>query len=495
MSTAHFDVLIIGAGLSGINAAYRLQTECPDKRYAILEGRSEIGGTWDLFRYPGLRSDSDMFTLGYPFRPWKGDKSITDGASILQYIRDTAQAFDIQPQIRFKHQVQSASWSSVDARWTVEVEVEGALEPLFYSCDFLYVCSGYYDYTGGYTPELPGSEAFNGPLVHPQQWPEDLDYRGKQIVVIGSGATAVTLVPALAATAGHVTLLQRSPSYIASFPDQDAIANFLRKSLPERLAHRIARWKNILIALGFYQFCQRMPRTARKLLRYGTLKGLPPGYAVDEHFKPHYDPWDQRLCLIPNADLFAAISAGKVSMVTDQIDTFTASGLRLKSGRELIADIIVTATGLKLKACGGIRIYLDGEKTELSDTLAYKGVLLSGIPNFALCVGYTNASWTLRADLSCLYVCRLINHMTRHGFKAAVALCTDPGVEARPLLNIKSGYVLRANDQLPKQGSKGPWHRRQNYLLDLLTLKYGTVAEGSISFQRHPSPVSIRGPG
>ncbi|MDB6143801.1 MAG: ethA [Pseudomonas sp.] len=495
MSTPHFDVLIIGAGLSGINAAYRLQTECSGKSFAILEGRSQSGGTWDLFRYPGLRSDSDMFTLGFPFRPWKGEKSIADGASILQYLRDTAEAFGIQPKIRFNHQVRSASWSSVDACWTVEVEVVGALEPVTYSCNFLYVCSGYYDYTGGYTPEFPGSDAFNGTLVHPQQWPEDLDYAGKKIVVIGSGATAVTLVPALAATAGHVTLLQRSPTYIASFPDQDTIADFLRRTLPERTAHRIARWKNLLIALGFYQFCQRMPHMARRLLRYGTRKGLPDGYAVDQHFKPLYKPWDQRLCLIPNADLFKVISAGKASMVTDQIDSFTATGIRLKSGEELAADIIVTATGLKLKACGGIGIYLDGEKTELSDTLAYKGVLLSGIPNFALCVGYTNASWTLRADLSCLYVCRLINHMTKNGYKAAVALCTDPSVEHRPLLNITSGYVLRANDQLPKQGSKGPWHLRQNYLLDFVTLKYGGIAQDAISFQRHPSPVSIRGMG
>ncbi|WP_397452889.1 flavin-containing monooxygenase [Pseudomonas sp. NA-150] len=493
MPTTHFDVLIIGAGLSGINAAYRLQTECPGKRYAVLEGRAEIGGTWDLFRYPGLRSDSDMFTLGYPFRPWTQAKAIADGASILHYIRETAQVFGIEPHIRFNHQVQSAAWSSADARWTVELA--GTAEPLLYSCDFLYVCSGYYDYAGGYSPDFPGRETFSGTLVHPQKWPEDLDYAGKRVVVIGSGATAVTLVPALAETAGHVTLLQRSPSYIASFPAQDPIADFLRKRLPERTAHRVARWKNILIALGFYQFCQRTPRLARRLLRYGTRKGLPNGYAVDEHFKPRYQPWDQRLCLIPDADLFKVLSSGKASMVTDQIDSFTPDGIRLKSGQELAADIIVSATGLKLQACGGMRLSVDDQPVQLSDAFVYKGVLLSGIPNFALCVGYTNASWTMRSDLSCLYVCRLINHMSEHGYKAAVALYTDPSVEKRPLLNITSGYVLRANDELPKQGSKGPWHLRQNYLLDLMTLKYKGIADSHISFQRHPSPVSIRGEG
>ncbi|MEB0079974.1 NAD(P)/FAD-dependent oxidoreductase [Pseudomonas sp. CCI3.2] len=482
MATPHFDVLIIGAGLSGIGAAYRLQTRCPGKRYAILEGRAESGGTWDLFRYPGMRSDSDMFTLSYPFRPWKGTHAIADGAAILQYLRDTAHAFGIDQHIRFGHQVRSAQWSSEDSQWTVDTVNTGTQETLPYRCNFLYVCSGYYDYAGGYSPEFPGSEGFTGRLIHPQRWPEGLDYAGKQIVVIGSGATAVTLVPALAAKAGHVTLLQRSPSYVASLPNTDPIADFLRRTLPEHAAHRIARWKNILLALGLYQFCRGMPVLARKLLRLGVMSKLPKGFAVDKHFKPRYQPWDQRLCLVPNADLFNALSCGTASMVTDEIDTFTASGIRLKSGRELAADIVVTATGLKLQACGGMRLVMDGQNVELADTFVYKGALLSGIPNFALCVGYTNASWTLRADLSSMYVCRLINHMDKYGFKTAMPVCDDSSVEARPLLNISSGYVLRATNALPKQGSKKPWHLPQNYLKDLVALRYGRVEDGVIRF-------------
>ncbi|MEB0043602.1 MULTISPECIES: NAD(P)/FAD-dependent oxidoreductase [unclassified Pseudomonas] len=482
MATPHFDVLIIGAGLSGIGAAYRLQTRCPGKRYAILEGRAESGGTWDLFRYPGMRSDSDMFTLSYPFRPWKGTHAIADGAAILQYLRDTAHAFGIDQHIRFGHQVRSAQWSSEDSQWTVDTVNTGTQETLPYRCNFLYVCSGYYDYAGGYSPEFPGSEGFTGRLIHPQRWPEGLDYAGKQIVVIGSGATAVTLVPALAAKAGHVTLLQRSPSYVASLPNTDPIADFLRRTLPEHAAHRIARWKNILLALGLYQFCRGMPVLARKLLRLGVMSKLPKGFAVDKHFKPRYQPWDQRLCLVPNADLFNALSCGAASMVTDEIDTFTASGIRLKSGRELAADIVVTATGLKLQACGGMRLVMDGQNVELADTFVYKGALLSGIPNFALCVGYTNASWTLRADLSSMYVCRLINHMDKYGFKTAMPVCDDSSVEARPLLNISSGYVLRATNALPKQGSKKPWHLPQNYLKDLVALRYGRVEDGVIRF-------------
>jgi monooxygenase len=483
MATTHFDVLIIGAGLSGIGAAYRLQTLCPERSYALLEGRAEMGGTWDLFRYPGMRSDSDMFTLSYPFRPWKGAAAIANGAAILRYICDTAHAFGIDQHIRFKHQVQLAAWSSEEARWTLDVRIADTQQTLSYSCNFLYVCSGYYDYAAGYTPAFTGSEAFTGRLIHPQHWPENLDYTGKRIVVIGSGATAVTLVPALAAKAGHVTLLQRSPSYIASLPETDFIADFLRRILPERVAHRIARWKNILLALGLYQFCQRLPVLARRVLRHGVATKLPQGFAVDEHFKPRYQPWDQRLCLVPNADLFKVLSCGSASMVTDQIDTFTAGGIRLKSGRELAADIVVTATGLKLQACGGIKLAVDGQQVALADTFVYKGALLSGVPNFALCVGYTNASWTLRADLSSLYVCRLLNHMSLNGLKVATPVCDDSSVEPRPLLNISSGYVLRATNALPKQGSKKPWHLPQNYLKDWMTLRYGSVADGVIRFK------------
>lgn len=483
MATSHFDVLIIGAGLSGIGAAYRLQTLCPDKRYAVLEGRAESGGTWDLFRYPGMRSDSDMFTLSYPFRPWKGAHAIADGPSILQYLRDTARAFDVDRHIRFNHQVRSAHWASAEALWTLEVESPDSQQALTYSCGFLYVCSGYYDYSAGYSPEFRGSHTFNGQLIHPQQWPEHLDYAGKNVVVIGSGATAVTLVPALAVKAAHVTLLQRSPSYIASLPDTDVIADFLRRRLPEGVAHRVSRWKNILLALGLYRFCRRMPRLARRMLRYGVAIKLPSGYAVDEHFKPRYQPWDQRLCLVPNADLFKAISAGKASVITEQVESFTANGLRLTSGQELAADIVITATGLKLQACGGITLVIDGKPVNLADTLVYKGVLLSGIPNFALCVGYTNASWTLRADLSSMYVCRLLNHMKLNGYKVATPVCDDSSIEPRPLLNISSGYVLRATATLPKQGSKKPWHLPQNYLKDFMTLKFGAVVDGVIRFK------------
>ncbi len=487
MATEQFDVLIIGAGLSGIGAAYRLQTLCPTKRYAILEGRADIGGTWDLFRYPGLRSDSDMFTLGYPFRPWKEAKAIADGASILQYIKDTAREFAIDQQIRFKQMVKSAVWSSHDAVWTVQVQhpESGALTT--YRCKFLYVCSGYYDYAAGYSPEFPGSEQFKGQLVHPQKWPENLDYTDKNVVVIGSGATAVTLVPAMAERARQVTLLQRSPSYIASLPAKDVVADFLRKHLSEGRAHSLARWKNVLITLGFFQFCRRAPNLARKLLRFGVKRELPAGYAVDTHFNPQYQPWDQRLCMVPNGDLFTALKSGKAQMVTEHIDTLTETGIRLRSGQELAADIIVTATGLKLQACGGMSIEVDGEAVQIGDTLAYKGMMLSNVPNFALCVGYTNASWTLRSDLASRYVCRVLNYMDENGYKMCVARNISRSVEKRPLLDISAGYVLRAADVLPKQGPGAPWQMKQNYLLDLFNLRYSALEDGTLTFRHDPA--------
>jgi cation diffusion facilitator CzcD-associated flavoprotein CzcO len=487
MATEQFDVLIIGAGLSGIGAAYRLQTQSPNKRYAILEGRADIGGTWDLFRYPGLRSDSDMFTLGYPFRPWQDAKAIADGASILQYIKDTAREFGIDQHIRFKQMVKSASWSSYDAVWTVQVQhpESGALTT--YRTNFLYVCSGYYDYAGGYSPEFPGSEQFKGQLIHPQKWPENLDYTDKNVVVIGSGATAVTLVPAMAEQARSVTMLQRSPSYIASLPATDAIADLLRKFLPEQRAHSLARWKNVLLTLGFFQFCRRAPGLARKLLRFGVKRALPAGYAVDTHFNPKYQPWDQRLCAVPNGDLFQALKSGKAQMVTEQIDSFTETGIRLRSGEELPADIIITATGLKLQTCGGMTMDVDGKPVEIGDTLAYKGMMLSNVPNFALCVGYTNASWTLRSDLASSYVCRVLNYMDENGYKMCVPRHIASSVEKRPLLDISAGYVLRAADVLPKQGPGAPWQMKQNYILDLFNLRYSALEDGVLTFRRDPA--------
>ncbi len=484
MSADHFDVLIVGAGLSGIGAAYHLQTQCPARSYAILEGRGDIGGTWDLFRYPGVRSDSDMFTLGYSFRPWKEAKAIAEGPSILKYLRDTAAEFGIDRRIRFHHRVRSAAWSSEESRWTVEAEVGPRREPVRYTCDFLYLCSGYYDYESGHAPAFPGSADFQGRLVHPQHWPEDLDYRGKRIVVIGSGATAVTLVPAMAETAAHVTMLQRSPTYVVSVPAEDRAALLIRRLLPERAAYRLIRWKNVLLGIFFYQLCRRAPRLARRLIRRGVARQLPPGFPVDVHFRPHYEPWDQRLCLAADADLFRAIRDGRVSVVTDEIENFTRDGIRLRSGQELPADVIVTATGLKLLACGGIRIIVDGAAVELGQAVAYKGVMLSNVPNFAVCVGYTNASWTLRADLASAYVCRLLNYMERCGYTQCRPRYRGPADRLRPLLGLTSGYVRRAADLFPKQGPRAPWAVRQNYLLDLLGLHFGAVDDGAMVFSR-----------
>ncbi|WP_437923185.1 NAD(P)/FAD-dependent oxidoreductase [Sorangium sp. So ce291] len=489
MSIEHFDVLIIGAGLSGIAAGYHLQARCPGKRYAILEARSAIGGTWDLFRYPGIRSDSDMFTLGYSFRPWKEAKAIADGPSIREYVRDTAREYGIDRHIRFEHRVRSVAWSSEHARWTVEVDVGAGEERVRYSCSFLYICSGYYSYESGYTPSFPGREDFHGQVIHPQAWPQDLDYRGKRVVIIGSGATAVTLVPAMAADAAHVTMLQRSPSYIASLPAEDPIANAIREHLPERIAHRVARWKNVGISLLMYQLCQRAPGLARRMLRSGVARHLPPEFDIDTHFNPRYDPWDQRLCLVPDADLFRALKEGRASVVTDRIRTFTKDGILLESGKELQADIIVTATGLQLLLCGGIRISVDGDAVDASRTFIYKGLMLGGVPNFALCFGYTNASWTLRAELASTYVCRLLNHMDRHGYRQCVPRPDESILEARPLLGLTSGYVQRSMDHLPKQGSKAPWYFRQNYVLDLLAMKLGPVDDGTMVFSKGGRPL------
>jgi monooxygenase len=483
----HVDVLIVGAGLSGIGAAHHLQERCPGKSYAILEARDAIGGTWDLFRYPGIRSDSDMHTLGYRFRPWTDSKSIAEGPKILRYIEDTAREGGIDRHIRFNHRVVTAAWSSADARWTVEAERTDTGETTTLTCDFLFLNSGYYRYDQGYTPEFPGIENFGGQVIHPQHWPEDLDYAGKRVVVIGSGATAVTLVPAMAEDAAHVTMLQRSPTYVVSMPGEDGIAIRLRRHLPEKAVYAIVRWKNVILQGLSYRLSRRRPELMKKLLRRGVMKALPPGYDVDTHFSPRYNPWDQRLCLVPDADLFGAIGDGSAEIVTDRIRTFTERGIELESGRDLEADIAITATGLNLLFLGGIRLTVDGEEPEIPRALTYKGMMLNDIPNFAYTLGYTNASWTLKADLTAEYICRLLNHMDATGKRICKPTVTDPAVTEEPLLDFNSGYVLRSLAELPKQGSKEPWKLRQNYPIDLRMLRRGPIDDGTMRFS-NPVP-------
>jgi monooxygenase len=479
----HFDVLIVGAGLSGIGAAYHLKKECPSKSFVVLEGRKAMGGTWDLFRYPGVRSDSDMYTLGYHFRPWPGAKAIADGPSILSYIRETASESGIDRSIRYGHQVKLASWSSADAQWTVEAILPDGSTVQF-TANFLYMCSGYYDYAEGYMPGWPGMERYSGRIVHPQQWPEALDYKGKRIVVIGSGATAVTLVPALARDAAHVVMLQRSPTYVVARPAEDAIANWLRRVLPAQLAYTLVRWKNVLLGLYFYNLTRRKPARTKKMILDLTRKELGPDYDVDKHFSPRYNPWDQRLCLVPDADLFAAIKSGKASVVTDEIATFTETGIRLRSGEELQADIIVTATGLNLKLLGGMQVIVDGVPMVPSRAMTYKGLMFSEIPNLASAFGYTNASWTLKADLTAEYVCRLLNFMDAHGYDYCTPRKRDPSIVEEPAINFSSGYIQRGKDVLPKQGSKRPWRLHQNYALDMLDLRFSPINDGTLEFTR-----------
>ena len=487
MSLEHVDVLIVGAGLSGIGAAHHLQERCPGKSYAILEAREDIGGTWDLFRYPGIRSDSDMHTLGYRFRPWTEAKSIADGDSILRYVRDTASESGIDRQIRFRHRVVSAEWSGADARWTVAAERTDTGEAVSLTCGFLFVNSGYFRYDQGYTPDFPGLDSFSGEIVHPQHWPENLDYAGKRVVVIGSGATAMTLVPAMAKDAAKVTMLQRSPTYVISMPGEDGLANTLRRWLPDRVVYPIVRWKNVFLQGVSYRFSRRRPELMKKLLRRGLMKALPPGYDIDTHFKPTYNPWDQRLCLVPDADLFEALHDDSAEIVTDRIASFTEKGIELESGAELEADIVVTATGLNLLFLGGMRISIDGEEPDMTRALTYKGMMLSDLPNFAYTLGYTNASWTLKADLTSEYICRLLNHMDAGGYRIATPRVSDSSITEEPLLNFNSGYVLRSLDHLPKQGSKEPWKLRQNYPLDLRTLRHGPLDDGALRFS-NPAP-------
>jgi len=476
----HVDVIVVGAGLSGIGGACHLTMECPGKTFVILEARAAMGGTWDLFRYPGVRSDSDMYTLGYRFRPWREAKAMADGPSILRYIHDTANEYGVHKSIRYNCRVQRASWSSNDARWTVEAE--SGPDKIRFTCNFLYLCTGYYDYDSGYTPEWRGVERFRGTILHPQKWPEDFDYAGKRIVVIGSGATAVTLVPAMAERAAHVTMLQRSPTYVVSRPAEDRVANWLRRCLPDRAAYMVARWKNVLSGTFFYNLARKRPKIFKWMVARGVRHELGDEY-VTKHFTPRYNPWDQRLCLVPDSDLFRTIREGRVSVVTDEIETFTEGGLWLKSGERLDADVIVTATGLVLKLVSGMQLEVDGASVELRKSLVYKGMMFSDVPNLAFAVGYTNASWTLKCDLTAEYVCRLINHMDQHGYDICTPRLNDPNVGEQPVIDFTSGYVQRALPNLPRQGLKTPWRLHQNYMRDLSMMRYGRVDDSAMEFK------------
>jgi monooxygenase len=479
---ADFDVLVIGAGISGIGAGYHLKTHCPNRTFAIFEAREQLGGTWDLFRYPGIRSDSDMYTLGYAFKPWTEAKAIADGPSILTYLNDTARSYGIDRHISYQRKATRASWDSARSLWTVDYESGPEKSPATITCNFLFMCTGYYNYAQGYRPVFEGEDSFEGVIVHPQFWPKDLDYKDKRVVIIGSGATAMTLAPAMANEAAHVVMLQRSPTYVVARPAEDAFANWLRNKLPAKLAYDIVRWRNVLFQMYFYRAARKHPQEAKKQIIDMARAQLPPDYDVETHFTPSYNPWDQRLCLVPDADLFEAIKAGNTSVVTDHIDTFTPEGVRLASGRVLEADIIVTATGLDLQLMSGLEVSVDGRKVNFGETFSYKGMMYSDVPNLASVFGYTNASWTLKADLTSEYVCRLLNHMERHGYTQCRPMNETPDMAPAPWLDFTSGYVQRAMARFPKQGLKSPWRVYQNYALDLLAFRYGKIDDGVMAF-------------
>ena len=487
----HLDVLVVGAGISGIGAGRYLTTELPATSFAVLEARAASGGTWDLFRYPGIRSDSDLHTFGYEFKPWRDEQSIADAPRILAYLRETITENGLDASIRYSHRVLAASWSTADARWTVDVERTDTGERLQLSAGWLFCAGGYYRYDEGFTPVFPGRERFRGPIVHPQHWPEDLDYAGKRVLVIGSGATAVTLVPAMAETAGHVTMLQRTPSYVMPVPRNDALADRLRALLGEERAFALTRRKNIARGIGIWKFCQKYPKAARRLIRWVNTKQLPEGYPVDEHFNPPYDPWDQRLCAVPDGDLFRAIRNGTADVVTDRIETFTENGVLLASGRELEADVIVTATGLNVQAIGGISLTVDGEPVHLPDTVAYKGMMLSGVPNFVLAIGYTNSSWTLKIGLLCEHFCRLLAYMDAHGYDVARPEPSDPDMPTRPFLDFAAGYIQRAVDQLPRQGDRMPWLTSMSYSSDVKLLRADSVIDPELHLSRASRPAAV----
>ena len=481
--TESVDVLIIGAGLSGIGGACQLRRNCPDRSFMILESREASGGTWDLFRYPGIRSDSDMYTYSYGFKPWTDKSSIADGHKILNYIREAAAEYDVERHIRYQHKVVSAAWSSTEKRWLVTAERgdSGSGEQVNISCQFIFSCSGYYNYDQGYTPEFEGIKDFNGQVVHAQHWPEDLAYQGKRVVVIGSGATAVTLVPAMSKDTASLVMLQRTPTYIANVPEEQPMAEKLRKWLPDRLTFRLTRWKQVLFQIYIYQLSRKRPQDLRKYLLAGVRKELGRDYDVATHFTPDYNPWDQRLCAVPGGDMFAAIREGRAEVVTDHIDQFTRAGIQLKSGKQLDADIVILATGLNLKFAGGVEYSVDGKVLDFTDHFIYRGMMFSGLPNMAFTVGYTNSSWTLKADLTSNYVCRLLNKMARRGY-TSVTPRLHGDIEEVPLLDFEAGYVLRAREQFPKQGNRLPWKNYQNYIRDFIGLRLGSQNDPELEF-------------
>lgn len=481
MFVEHLDVLIIGAGLSGVGAAYHLMQQCPGKSFAVLEGRSALGGTWDLFRYPGIRSDSDMYTLGYNFKPWSDPQAIADGPSIRSYIEQTARENGIDRKIRYQHKVLKADWCTDSATWTLEVQRGDEPEPLRLSCQHLLMCTGYYRYEAGYTPEFPGREQYKGELIHPQLWPENFDYTGKKVVVIGSGATAVTLVPAMTDKARHVTMLQRSPSYVINLPKEDVVSNVLRRYLPEKWVYRLARGRNVALQMVFFYLSKAFPDQVRKALLGKARRQLGQGFDM-RHFSPSYKPWDERVCAVPDGDLFKVLRQGKASVVTDHIDTFTEIGIRLKSGQMLEADVIITATGLDLVLFGGMQVAVDGKPFDAAQSMGYRGIMLRDLPNAAVVLGYTNASWTLKADLSSEYFCRLINHMDAISMRQCTPCNTTGEVKTAPFLNLNSGYIQRVADKLPSQGDRAPWKLYQNYALDLVLLRFGKVEDGYLVF-------------
>ena len=486
MPVEHVDVLIVGAGVSGIGAACHLTRNCPDKTYLILERRQRMGGTWDLFRYPGVRSDSDMFTFGYSFRPWNATKVLADGTSIREYVEQTAAEYGVDEHVRYGMHVLKAGWSTATGRWTVEVRDAATRRRKKFTANFLIACSGYYDYDAGFRPEFPGEADFTGTVVHPQFWPEDLDYQGKRVVIIGSGATAVTLLPAMAPDTAHITMLQRSPTYILTLPAEDKISEQLRRFLPDSTVFRMARRRNILLQRGLYQLSRSRPEMTRKLMVRLAARQLK-GTSDIAHFSPRYKPWDERLCVVPNGDLFRAVRSGKADIVTDAIERFTPTGIKLASGDELEADIVITATGLNVQMMGGAEVEVDGAPLEVSERVTYKSVMLDGVPNAVLVFGYTNASWTLKADLASEYACRLLNHMDRHGYRQVVAVATEADRGAGSVLDaLNSGYVRRAEGKLPRQGTNGPWVVRQDYLRDVPVLRFGAIDDGILRFSRDP---------
>jgi monooxygenase len=473
------DVLVVGAGISGVDVACRLAQRCPTASWAVLEARDRIGGTWDLFRYPGIRSDSDMYTLGFPFRPWRGEASFPSGAEIRDYVEDTARERAVTGRIHHGQRVTRLEWSTQERRWTVTARTaDGEVR---HTAPFVYLATGYFAYESGHVVELPGQEEFAGEVVHPQRWPEGMPVRGRRFVVLGSGATAVTLVPALVERgAASVVMLQRSPGYVVALPSRDRVADALRSALPDALAHRVVRAKNVVTSSLSYAALRRWPEGGRRVLQRRVVRALPDGYPVDTHFAPRYDPWDQRVCVAPDGDLFRVLSSGDAAVVTGTVQRMTRDGVRLASGEELVADVLVTATGLRLQIGGGAEVVVDGERVDLAREHVYKGVMLSGVPNLGIAVGYTNASWTLRADLSARWFTALLRHLRRRGLTMAVPRYDENPPGTRPLIDLTSGYVRRAAGVLPRQGRAYPWRVTQSYLRDAATMRLGRFDDGRL---------------